>query len=77
MADTQQRKISLLLACKMWQYVFRALKLPKDDSEEDLMPLNKLDLYDPESVTVKSLFYIYSMESFIYRVMNSAARDYN
>ena len=35
MADTQQRKISLLLACKMWQYVFRALKLPKDDSEED------------------------------------------
>ena len=41
------------------------------------MPLTKLDLYDPESVTVKSLFYIYSMESFIYRVMNSAARDYN
>ena len=61
----------------MWYYTFRALGLPKDDSEEDLRPLTKLDLYDPESVTVKSIFFLYTMDSFIHNVLNCAAKDFD
>lgn len=77
MENKEHRKLHLLHSCKMWYYLFKALMLPKEDSEEDLRPLTKHDLYDPESTTVKAIYSLYSMDSWIPCVINRAVIDYD
>ena len=54
----------------MWKKIFSL-----STSEEDFnKPLTRKVLSDPNNEFVKTLIYLYSMESFIYKEMNKASR---
>ena len=55
----------------MWKDIFALSKSDLDFNK----PLTKKVLSDPDHNIVKTLIYIYSMESFIFKEMNKASRE--
>jgi len=51
--------------------------LPEDHSKEDRQCLEKLDLYDPQSVSIKAIYKLYTMNSYLPKVLNEAASEYD
>lgn len=54
----------------MWKYIFQMV-----DSVDKNMPLSPKILQNPSHKFVKTLLYIYSMESFVFSVINKASRN--
>jgi hypothetical protein len=55
----------------VWQTIFRISQLGYDIDK----PLSVKVLSDPNHKVVKHILYIYSMESFLFRELNKAARE--
>ena len=59
------------LEASMWKTIF---SLAKMDDVEFSKPLTPKILSDPNHPFVKTMIYIYSMQSFVYSEMNRASR---
>jgi hypothetical protein len=54
-----------------WKYLFNSLGLDEKDNND----LNIDNFEDPDSTIVKSIFFIYSLETFVVYNLNKAERD--
>jgi len=54
-----------------WEALFANFELPKDTDQ----PIKEREFNDPQGKTIKAIFYLYSLETFLYRRLNWAARS--
>lgn len=54
-----------------WEAMFATMDLPNNITD----PINEKDFKDPYSKTIKAIFFLYSLECFLYRKLNWAARS--
>lgn len=68
-----QRKLVELLANKIqiWNDIFNNLNIPEKDNDQ---PISERQFKNPYSYTVISTFYLYSLDEYLYRRLNWAAR---
>lgn len=69
--DSASCQYAITSATDMWKRIFSLNALASDMSK----PLTPQILSDPDNEFVKTLVYIYSMESFLYVEMNKASRN--